>query len=140
MGPNGKCDEGSTTTCPDGSTMPPNGKCDEDTTTPPGGGEESGTPPAVGGEEGTTPPGTTPAVNRPSVVAGVEAFAPQPQAGVQPPAGVEAYAGPSASAGTPAGVLPMTGAGALMNTLAAAGLGLLVFGAATLRRNRAARG
>ncbi len=76
----------------------------------------------------------TPEENRPGVVAGVEAFAPQPQAGV------EQYAGPSTSAGTPAGILPMTGAGALMNTLAAAGLGLLILGAATLRRNRAARG
>ena len=81
--------------------------------------------PAGTGEEG---PG---AVNRPTVVAGVEAFAPQP-----PPAGVEQYAGPSSSAGTPAGVLPMTGAGALMNTLAAAGLGLLVLGAAALLRSR----
>ena len=128
--------------CPSDETIPMD---DEDCTTPggttPGGGNEGGgnegpvTPPVVAGEHGgVTPPETQPAVNRPSVVAGAQVF---------PPAAARrcrAVRRPVSFAGTPAGVLPMTGAGALMNTLAAAGLGLLVLGAAALLRGRTARG
>lgn len=74
----------------------------------------------------TAPPeeAAPPVSIRPPTVAGVEQLA------QQPPAGVQTFAGPTS------GILPSVGASRLMDSLAPAGLGLLLLGAATLLLRR----
>jgi LPXTG-motif cell wall-anchored protein len=136
----GTCPNGETPVCPDGSMPNDDGTCDTPTPVCPDGSMPNDDGACLPTEPPICPDGSmpnddgtcdtpVPGTNRPPTVAGVEQFA-------QPPAAVEQFAGPSAPMVGPSGILPSTGAGVLMNALAATGLGLLLVGAATLLLRR----